>query len=353
MTRALGSGSPAPGRIGFARWRSGTPSGGNAYDDALLAGLRSAGLHVAVHPVEGPWPLPEAGHLADFDQLLRCERDWLVNNIVASAAPDSLRRVTASRCRVCVLVHYFPADDPALSAHDRRLLAASEAAALTAATSVVVTSAWAAAEVATRYGRRGAVVARPGVGDVEPVRGSWPEGRPPSLLWLGRLSAPKDPLTFVRALARVAHLPWTARLVGPDADPPLTREVRQLIAAAGLEHRVQLTGALTGASLASVWAEADILVHSSRSETYGMVIAEALARGVPSVVAEGTGAVEAQLGSGGRFPPGDVDALAHALRTWLADPSLRQRWRADALRLRPALPTWQGAAAVVAAVLRR
>ena len=55
-------------------------------------------------------------------------------------------------------------------------------------------------------------------------------------------------------------------------------------------------GALTGARLDAVWAATDLLLLTSASETFGMVVTEALARGIPAVVTGGTGAVEALLG---------------------------------------------------------
>ena len=100
----------------------------------------------------------------------------------------------------------------------------------------------------------------------------------------------------------------------------------------------------------AVWARTDLLVHTSRSETYGMVVSEALARGIPSIVASGTGAVEAQ-GVGEMFPPGDVAALADALRVWLGDPALQRRWRAEAADLRAHLPTWQRTVEIFASAL--
>lgn len=171
------------------------------------------------------------------------------------------------------------------------------------------------------------------------------------LLWLARLTQGKDPLTVIEALARLQDLDWTARLVGPDTpDEALSRQVRDRIAQAGLTGRVEVAGPLHGADLDAVWDATDLLVHTSRAETYGMVVAEALGRGIPSVVASGTGAVEAQ-GAGETFPPGDVGALAGALRVWLADERLRERWRRVAGEERSRLTTWPETAQAVAAAL--
>jgi glycosyltransferase involved in cell wall biosynthesis len=347
-----GPGHPAAGhRVGFARWRSDLASGGNRYDEELTGALRAQGLDLREYAVSGTWPLPSDDDRRRLATLLAREQDWLIGNIVASAVPEQVAAAVADGRRMTVLLHYFPADDPALSVPDRQRLAAAEAEAVRAASRVVVTSAWAADAVAFRYGRDDAVVAVPGTDPAGPAAGSMRRGRPPMLLWLARLTHGKDPLTVVEALARLQDLDWTARLVGPDTvDEALSRQVRDRIGQLGLADRIEVPGPLHGAALDAVWDATDLLVHTSRAETYGMVVAEALARGIPSIVPCGTGAVEAQ-GAGETFPPGDVGSLAAALRAWLADGRLRERWRRDASERRTRLAAWSDTAAAVAAAL--
>ncbi|MCB0884485.1 MAG: glycosyltransferase family 4 protein [Propionibacteriaceae bacterium] len=338
-------------RIGFARWRSDLASGGNRYDDELAVALRALGLDVREYPVPGSWPVPKQQERERLSGLLAAEQDWLIDNIIGSAEPEVISAAVESGRRVTMLIHYFPADDPALSQRVRKRLTATEAQAVEAADTVVVTSSWAADQVAARYGRGDAVVAIPGVAPAELAIGSARAGNPPMLLWLGRLTQTKDPLTFIAALSRLQDFEWTAQLVGSDkVDDDLSREVRERIDQAGLSYRVTVLGQRSGDALASVWAKADLLVHTSRTETYGMVITEALARGIPAIVPAGTGAVEAQ-GVGESFPPGDADALSAVLHGWLSDPELRQRWRDEAEKLRLQLPTWADTARIVAAAL--
>lgn len=340
-------------RVGFARWRSEVASGGNRYDDELATGLRALGFDLREYEVTGPWPLPEPGDRRRLAELLTTERDWLIDNIVGSAAPEVIRAATSAGRRVTMLMHYFPADERNLSTSERERLSATEAEAVSVATAIVVNSAWTAGEVSRRYGRHDAIVAVPGVEPAPLATGSSSGGDRPMLLWLARLTPTKDPLTFVAALARLRQLRWTARLVGPESvHADLSRQVRSRLAEAGVADRVEMTGARGGQPLESIWADTDLLVHTARVEPYGMVVSEALARGIPSIVPWGTGAVEAQ-GVGDSFPPGDADALADALRRWLTDPQLQQRWRAEAARLRLHQPAWQDTAAVVASALRR
>lgn len=113
---------------------------------------------------------------------------------------------------------------------------------------------------------------------------------------------------------------------------------------------MHLRGARIGPALEALWAQTDLLVHTSRHETYGMVISEALARGIPAIVAGGTGVADAHR-VGEVFPTGVPGALAAALRVWLTDPGLRARWREQARAVRPEQPTWAETAQIVAEAL--
>lgn len=337
-------------RIGFAHWRSPQTSGGNLYDDQLIDGLPAAGIDLRLHQLDGPWPVPRRQDRDELLRLIALEDHWLMDNIIASAAPEVVVAGREAGKQVTVMMHYFPADDPSLPQDTRVALARSEAATVRAASAVIVPSAWAAAEVRSRYGRHDAVVAHPGVQPGQPAPGS--ATGTPHLLWLSRLTHGKDPLTFLTALIALAELDWTATLVGPaDVDPALTAEVKYRIAAAGLGHRINVTGPREGATLDAVWHATDLLVHTSRAEMFGMVVAEAAARGIPSVVADGTGAMEAQY-AGAHFPSGNAAALSQRLRSWLTDDQLRRRWRTEAAARRTDIRTWPDTVAIVAATLR-
>ena len=96
---------------------------------------------------------------------------------------------------------------------------------------------------------------------------------------------------------------------------------------------MRFAGARIGGELCAAYAAADLLVLPSRAETYGMVVTEALARGVP-VIAADVGGVREALGHaedgtrpGLLVPPDDFVALGEALRSWLDDEVLRARLR--------------------------
>jgi glycosyltransferase involved in cell wall biosynthesis len=102
-----------------------------------------------------------------------------------------------------------------------------------------------------------------------------------------------------------------------------------------------------------------VLVLPSRAETYGMVVTEALARGLP-VVAADVGGVPEALGHGADgvrtgllVPPDDAAALGDALRAWLENAELRRRLRRAARERRESLTDWSTTSSAVADVLGR
>ncbi|WP_409332558.1 glycosyltransferase family 4 protein [Trujillonella humicola] len=318
-------------------------SGGNRYDRAVCDELRAAGLRVTEVPVAGAWPRPGDAALADLARALDAVPEGalvLVDGLVASAArPVVVPR--ARRLRLVVLVHMLFGGAPP----DGAVPAGDEAAVLTAARAVVTTSGWTRRRVLERYGvPAGRVhVARPGT---EPAPPSAPSPEGGRLLCVGTLSPLKGQDLLVAALGRLPDLPWRCRLVGPlDRDPTFAAAVAGQAVTSGIAGRVAMPGTLRRAALRREYADADLLVVPSRADTYGMVAGEALAAGVP-VLAAAVGGLPEALGGTASGVPGllvpaeDPDALAAALRRWLADPALRSRLRGAALDRRAALPGW-------------
>ena len=139
-----------------------------------------------------------------------------------------------------------------------------------------------------------------------------------------------------------------------ERDPPFVDGLRRQALDGGLGDRVCFPGPRTGADLDRSYAAADLLVLASRAETYGMVVTEALAHGLPVVAADVGGLTEA-LGHGAAgtrpgllVPPDDPVALGAALRAWLTDDELRSRSRQAARERRASLPRWTTTTALVA-----
>lgn len=323
------------------------PSGGSNYNDALARALRAGGHPVAVLGVPGPWPRPRAPDRAALAAALRGRPRVVLDGIIGSACPAEIAAAEAAGTRVHVLVHLPLPAETGLPTEQAARFAGLEREALRAAGTVICTSHWAARDVADRYGPLPTRVLLPGTAPAPPAAGS----TPPHLLLLASITPRKNHLVVLEALAGLTDLDWRANLVGPAiADPAYARRVREFAATAFSPERVRLTGARTGADLEAVWSATDLLLLVSRAETYGMVVTEALARGIPAVVGAGTGAQEALGGPGQAAPvrslpgaavdPADPAALEAVLREWFTSPARRREWREAAATARDRLPTW-------------
>jgi glycosyltransferase involved in cell wall biosynthesis len=140
----------------------------------------------------------------------------------------------------------------------------------------------------------------------------------PLLLAIGRLTAQKDHPTLLRAFARVrrAHPEAVLAILGIG---PLEQETRRLAADLGLADAVLFPGRL---EIRDWLARADVFVHTSRWEGFGLVLLEAMLAGLP-VVATRVSAVPEVVADGETgllAEPGDDTAVAAALSGLLADP---------------------------------
>jgi glycosyltransferase involved in cell wall biosynthesis len=332
------------------------PSGGNRYDRRLARGLDAAGWTVHLHEVPVSWPWPDGRSLGALAAVVGGISDGalvLLDGLVASCAPEVLSSETR-RLRLVVLVHMplgqVTTDD---GARER------EGTVLSAAASIVTTSAWARRALLELYSLPcdHVQIAEPGVDLAELAPGTDTAG---ALLSVAAVIPAKGHDVLLDALAQLAGLRWQCLCIGSlERDPIFVERLRRRVVAGGMAHRVRFLGPQAGADLAGSYNAADVLVLPSRMETYGMVVVEALARGLP-VVAANVGGVPEALGHGAYgtrpgllIPPDDPAALRDALRAWLEDADLRRRLRRAARERRQSLADWSTTTSAVADVLGR
>lgn len=333
----------------------GGPSGGSAYNAAMIAALRADDVAVVERRVPGAWPRPTEDDLDALADALASAREVVVDGIVACAAPDRIADAAAAGIRVVILVHLPLPAESGLSDTDADTLARGERAALEAADLVLCTSAWARDDLRARYDIAAGVV-RPGVAAADPATGS----TPPRLLILGAVTPRKNALLALSALAPLRAREWEVVVAGPArAAHPYVAEVESAVEALGTD-RARVVGPVEGRRRERLWRETDLLLLPSLVEPYGMVVTEALARGIPALVASDTGAVEALAAGadadgslpGLALPADDPDAWTDALARWLDDADLRAAWRAAASDARSRLRGWPHAATQLRDLLR-
>jgi len=144
----------------------------------------------------------------------------------------------------------------------------------------------------------------------------------PCLLFVGRMSIQKDPVTAVRALALLKNLPWSCQMIG---EGPLAAEVRAEIVSAGLEDRITFSGWASSEEVSAAMRCSEILLIPSLSEGLPMVAVEGLANGLAlagsrigglaDVLEEGVNGSLFDLASG-------PEGFAASLRPILSDPAM-------------------------------
>jgi glycosyltransferase involved in cell wall biosynthesis len=333
-----------------------TLTGGYGYDRRIAGGLRERGWAVTVHELAGTFPLPDEAARARAARTLAALPDGavvIVDGLALGALPDEVEP-HGDRLTFVGLVHHPLAAETGLDADVAARLEESERRALQSMRHVIVTSA-ATAALLNPYGvlPDRVTVVNPGTDRAAPARGS--AGREVQLLCVATLIPRKGHDVLFRALASIPRRNWRLTCVGSlDRDPATVRQLRAQLTASHLTDRVSLAGEMNGGTLSAAYDGADLFVLPTLYEGYGMVVAEALARGLP-VVATRTGAIGALVepGAGVLVPPGNADALADALAAVVGDPAYRDQLARGARDVRDRLPTWDQSCATMAETLER
>ena len=293
----------------------------------LREAVRSAGARfVALEHVRRPLsPWRDLRGLLELVALLRRERPDVLH--ANSSKAGVLGRLAAALTGVPIRI--FTVHGWAFSAHTglaSALYRWAERALrpLTTVTICVAESERASGLAARVCDPERTIVIRNGVAAGPPVP-AHADGAAPTVLTVGRLQRPKDPLTLARALG-LLRARFTAVVVGEGPDRPLLEaEIRRL----GLERAVVLAG--DRSDVADVLARADVFVLSSTAEGLPLSILEAMAAGLP-VVASSVGGVPEAVEDGETgllVAPRDPVRLAAAIEGLLADPALRRRLGAN------------------------
>jgi glycosyltransferase involved in cell wall biosynthesis len=181
-------------------------------------------------------------------------------------------------------------------------------------------------------------------------------GNRPIVLFLSRLH-PKKGITdlLLPALARLKSDAFLAVVGGEDAHTPgFTRQIEEEITRCGLGARIALLGAVAPERRWAAFDGADMFVLTSHSENFGIVVAEAMARGKPVVITSGVQfAKHVTASQAGTVVRPDADELAASLDGWLSDPSRRARAGESGRRYIQQHFTWRRTAQRLAELYQR
>jgi glycosyltransferase involved in cell wall biosynthesis len=277
----------------------------------------------------------------------------LIDGLALGAMPR-IAQAHAARLRLVALVHHQLAAERGLAPDLALDLARSERLALAAVRHVIVTS------NATQHALRKLGVEPPRVSVVEPGTDAAPlarrvRGETLKILCVATLIPRKGHDLLVNALAALRPLRWHLTCIGSlTRDPETVAQLRAQLQRLDLEERVTFAGEMSAAELSRVYGDTDLFVLPTHFEGYGMVVAEALAHGLP-VISTRVGAIADLVGTaaGLLVAPGDGDLLQEALTRVLLEPGLLDSLAAGATTMRSRLPDWQQACARMAQILER
>ena len=341
-------------------------SGGYLYDRRVVEYLRAHGVEVQLLglpalpyllcPLHGLHPRLRAafaprGRAGGWDAVVV---DELIHPSVAllaaSRARTRLRRPSADSWPPLVtLVHHLRCLEDR-SRIDRVIARRFEQLLLAHCDAIIVNSRTTARTVEELLGNGGAAahpaVCPPGCDQMEmrPLSEIPDLPRPPEpvrLLASGNLIPRKGYDQLLEMLSGLADLPWELRISGRTVDRAYRVLLENLARRLGLAERVRFLGELDGSALAEEYRCADVFVHASRYEGYGISLAEAVKAGLP-FVAFSSGAIPEVVGGRGMLAaPGDRTAFAGSLRCLVTDPSCRREAAALSRELAAGLPTWE------------
>ena len=334
-----------------------TPSGGYGYDRRILARLPAYGIDIAHVALPGSFPNPTPADLAETAAILDAlapHQVLLIDGLAYGAMGfDLINRI---RQPIVALCHHPLALEAGLSEARRAQLQLSERNALTRARHVIVTSPMTARILNEDFGVAAdhIMVAEPGTDKALRAKGSGANpGVSLHLLAVGSIVPRKGYDVLIKALGPLTDRAWSLCIVGAARDADLLAALESQIAEASLGDRIRLLGARSEAELDEIYATSDIFVMPSLFEGYGMVLGEAMARGLPIVCTTGGAAAETAPNAAAlKVPPGDAAAFGTAVARLLDDAMLRATMADAAWQAGMMLPSWDDAAKRIAAVLK-
>lgn len=151
-------------------------------------------------------------------------------------------------------------------------------------------------------------------------------------------NSPREPLTIfypaatfphknhqvlINAFDRIAQKHRNVQLILSGGKGRADREVRKWVSVSPVKERIFLTGRISSNELESILKRSTLLAFPSTYEGFGIPVLEAMAAGVPVVVAKGTSAEKLPGEKSLRVEPYEVDEWVEAIEMLITDSQLR------------------------------
>ena len=151
---------------------------------------------------------------------------------------------------------------------------------------------------------------------------------------VGRL-APEKNLTYLAEAVALFLESYREAFFVVAGSGPSESNIKRIFANKSLSDQLRMLGTVTGQDLANVYQAMDLFVFSSKSETQGMVLTEAMAAATPVIALDASGAREVvEDGLNGRLlsETASPQSFAQAIREFSEDTTRAKEWQKEALK---------------------
>jgi glycosyltransferase involved in cell wall biosynthesis len=138
-----------------------------------------------------------------------------------------------------------------------------------------------------------------------------------TVLFLSRIHKKKGLLNLIRAWTVLKPVGWRLRIAGPDEGGHLAA-VMALARELGITSSLEYVGEVDGAEKSALYRRTDVFVLPTFSENFGVVVAEALAHGIPVITTRGAPWADLETHRCGWWIDIGVEPLVQALREAMA-----------------------------------
>lgn len=313
------------------------PTGGNMYNRYMVEQAAMEGYPLASVPLAEQQF--DANLLASRNHPVIC--DSLFLDHLAQGRSDIPCESQA------LLLHYLPSENPMLDALEHKRIEAIENRAIERSTFLIVSGPRLQRVVKNRFPQKDVFLCEPGVSDPfleEPLSSERQQPNSVELLTVANLLPAKGHLQLLRILADLTGDDWRWNLVGDDSpDAEYAAYFSETAKRIGLSAMIRYHGVLNSAQIAALMNRCDVFVSASHYESYGIAMAEAAAKKLPTVAT--------QVGAAGRLVrhnrtgflvhPRDWEGFGRCLARLIKDSRLRARFRRNLDSVRPR--TWADA----------